>query len=60
MRGIKIGVLIPGVYPIIRLKFREFIGDKLQVSFAEYRLFHRALFHKRRTLFRSLLIVATP
>jgi len=33
---------------------------KLQVSFAEYSLFYRALLHKRPTVFRSLLIVATP
>jgi len=32
---------------------------KLQVSFAEYRLFYRALLHKRFMLLRSLLIVAT-
>ena len=33
---------------------------KLQVSFAEYRLFYRALLQKRPTILRSLLIVATP
>jgi len=33
---------------------------KLQVSFAEYRLFYRALLQKRPVLLRSLLIVATP
>ena len=33
---------------------------KLQVSFAEYRLFYRALLQKRPLLLRSLLIVATP
>jgi len=32
---------------------------KLQVSFAEYRLFSRALLQKRPILLRSLLIVAT-
>jgi len=33
---------------------------RLQVSFAEYRLFSRALLQKRPTILRSLLIVATP
>ena len=33
---------------------------KLQVSFAEYSLFYRALLQKRPTIWRSLLIVATP
>ena len=33
---------------------------KLQVSFAEYLLFYRALLQKRPIILRSLLIVATP
>jgi len=33
---------------------------KVQVSFAEYRLFCRALLRKRPIILRSLLIVATP
>jgi len=33
---------------------------KWQVSFAEYRLFHRALLQKRPIILRSLRIVATP
>ena len=33
---------------------------KLQVSFAEYRLFHRALLQKRLVILRRLLVVATP
>ena len=33
---------------------------KLQDSFAEYSLFHRALLQKRPIILRSLLIVATP
>ena len=33
---------------------------KLQVSFAEYSLFYRALLQKRPVILRSLLIVATP
>jgi len=33
---------------------------KLQVSFAEYRLFHRALLQKRPIILRSLRVVATP
>jgi len=39
----------------------QLVGSlKLQVSFAEYRLFYRALLQKRPTVLRSLLIVATP
>jgi len=33
---------------------------KLQVSFAEYSLFYRALLQKRPIILKSLLIVATP
>jgi len=33
---------------------------KVQVSFAEYRLFYRAPLQKRPIILRSLLIVATP
>jgi len=33
---------------------------KLQVSFAEYRLFYRALLQKRPIILRSLLVIATP
>jgi len=33
---------------------------KLQVSFAEYRLYYRALLQKRPIILRSLLVVATP
>ena len=33
---------------------------KLQVSFAEYSLFYRALLQKRLIILRSLLVVATP
>jgi len=33
---------------------------KLQVSFAEYSLFYRALLQKRPVILRSLLIVSTP
>ena len=39
----------------------RFAGSfKLQDSFTEYRLFHRALLQKRPIILRSLLIVATP
>ena len=38
-----------------------YVGSlKLQVSFAEYSLFYRALLQKRPIIIRSLLIVATP
>ena len=33
---------------------------KLQVAFAEYRLFYRALLLERLVILRSLLVVATP
>ena len=33
---------------------------KLYVSFAEYRLFYRALLQKRPIILRSLLVEATP
>jgi len=33
---------------------------KLQVSFAEYSLFYRALLQKRPIILRSLLLEATP
>ena len=36
------------------------VTSKLQVSFAEYRLFYRALLQKRSVILRSLSIVATP
>jgi len=39
----------------------QLVGSfKLQVSFAEYSLFCRALLQKRPIIWRSLLIVATP
>jgi len=39
----------------------QLVGSlKLQVSFAEYSLFYRALLQKRPIILRSLLIVATP
>jgi len=37
-----------------------FISRKSQVSFAEHRLFYRALLQKRPIILRSLLIEATP
>ena len=33
---------------------------KLQVSFAEYRLFYRSLSQNRSVIVRSLLVAATP
>jgi len=36
------------------------IKEKVNVSFAEYRLFYRPLLQKRPIILRSLLIVATP
>ena len=41
--------------------WQQLVGSlKSQVSFAEYRLFYRALLQKRPLILRSLLIVATP
>jgi len=48
-----------GLY--IFMGWLRLIGSlQVQVSFAEYRLFYRALLPKRPALFRSLLIVAPP
>ena len=45
---------------IKRMGWLRLVGSlKLQVSFAEYRLFYRALLQKRPVILRSLLIVAT-
>jgi len=45
----------------LRMGWLRLVGSlKLQVSFAEHRLFYRALLQKRHWLLRSLLIVATP
>ena len=45
----------------IGMRWLQLVGSlKLQVSFAEYRLFHRALLQKRPVILRSPLIVATP
>jgi len=39
----------------------RFVGSlKLKVSFAEYRLFYRALLQKRPIILRSLPVEATP
>ena len=44
-----------------RMGWLRVVGSlKLYVSFAEYRLFYRALLQKRPVISRSLLIVATP
>ena len=43
------------------MEWLRLVGSlKLYVSFAEYRLFYRALLQKRPIILRSLLIVATP
>ena len=45
----------------IRMGWLRVVGSlKLQVSFAEYRLFSWAPLHQRRIILRSLIIVATP
>ena len=44
-----------------RMGWLPLVGSlKLQVSFAEYRLFYRALLQKTPIILRSLLIEATP
>ena len=40
--------------------FRLVVSSKLQVSFAAYRLFYRALLQKRPKILRSLLVEAPP
>ena len=43
------------------IRWLQLVGFlKLQVSFAEYRLFYRALLQQRPIILRSLLIEATP
>ena len=43
------------------MRWLRLVGSwKLQVAFAEYRLFYRALLQKRLVILRSLLIVAFP
>jgi len=45
----------------ISMGWQRLVGSlKLEVSFAEYRLFYRALLQKRPMILRSLRIVATP
>ena len=46
---------------LVPMGWLRLVGSlKLQVSFAEYRLFHRALLQKRPIILWSLLHVATP
>jgi len=45
---------------VIRSHLKESQVSTWEVSFAEYRLFYRALLQKRPMILRSLLIVATP
>jgi len=45
----------------VNMRWLRLVGSlELQVSFAEYCLFYRALLQKRPIILRSLLIVATP
>ena len=47
--------------PTHNMRWTQLVGSlKLQVSFAEYCLFYRALLQKRHIILRSVLIVATP
>ena len=49
------------IYICIHMGWLRLVGSlKLQVSFADYSLLHRALLQKRPIILRSLLIVATP
>ena len=46
---------------MLRMGWLRLVGSlKLQVSFAKYHLFYRALLQKRRIILRNLLTVATP
>jgi len=54
---------VRGVVSVLNLimGWLQLVGSlKIYVSFAEYRLFYRALLQKRPIILRSLLIVATP
>jgi len=47
-------------YPLFHMGWLRLVGSlELQVSFAEYRLFYKALLQKRPVILRSLRIVAT-
>jgi len=49
------------MFDVCGMGWLRLVGSfKLQVSFAEYRLFCRALLQQRPILLRSLLLVATP
>jgi len=49
------------IMDLLTMGWLRWVGAlKLQVSFAQYRLFDRALLQKRPILLRSLLIVVTP
>ena len=51
---------LKGATVLFAMGWLRLVGSlKLQVSFAEYILFHRALSAKRPAILRSLLIVAT-
>jgi len=46
---------------VVYMGWLQLVGSfKLSVSFAEYRVFYRAILQKRPVILRSLLIVATP
>jgi len=48
-------------YSFYHIRWLRLVGSlKLQVSFAEYRLFYTALLQKRPIISRSLLVEATP
>jgi len=50
-----------GLWRDTTMRWLQLVGSfKLQVSFAEYDLFYRALLQKRPIILRSLLIEATP
>ena len=49
------------IHPSYTMEWFRLVGSlKLHVSFAEYRLFYRALLQRGPVIWRSLLIVATP
>jgi len=53
--------ITPYMYSYYHMGWLRSVGSfKLQASFAEYRLFYRALLQKRPIILRSLLIIATP
>jgi len=54
-------LIVATPHAVLYVGWLRLVGSfKLQVFFAEYSVFYRALLQKRPIILRSLLIVATP